>query len=211
VPTTTTSTSSTAAAPRRKLRGRYGRRRQLRALLALGLLCGAPGAFAQLSNPPPAKPLSGYGSYELHAVELDPADAARKGKDKPAAKIQEHFDQLVAPLVDGWNKQQAPDGAPRLVIEPRIESVKFVGGGTRFMVGALAGSSYVSMRVRLVEQPGDVLIAEPSFYQRAAAMSGAWSMGAQDNDMLRRIAQIVADYLRSNYDNATGGPTGRPN
>jgi len=186
------------------------RRHRPRALLvlALALLCGSAAADAQLTNPPPAKPLSAYGSYELRPVVLDAADA-KKGKDKPAARIQEHFDRLVAPLVDGWNKKQATDGAPRLVIEPRIVSVKFVGGGTRLMVGALAGSSYVDMRVRFVEQPGDVVIAEPTFHQRAAAVSGAWTFGAQDNDMLKRIAQIVADYVRMNYDRAVGGPTGR--
>jgi hypothetical protein len=178
--------------------------------LVVGLL-GVPAvALAQLTNPPPAKALSGYGSFELLPVELDRAEAAQKGKDKAASKIQEQVEALVAPVVAEWNKKPPPDGAPRLVIAPRIDVIKKVGGASRFWVGAMAGDSYVTMHVRLTEQPGDVAIADAMFYQRASAMSGAWTVGAQDNDMLRRVAQLIADYLRANYDSAVGGPTGQP-
>ena len=165
-------------------------------------------AQAEPGNPAPGKAFSAFGSYELRPIALDAADAAQKGKDSAAEKIQEQFNELVTPIVDGWNKKPAEEGAPRLVIEPRIASVKKVGGATRFWVGAMAGSSHVEMRVRFVSQPGGDVIAEPEFYQQAAAMSGAWTVGAQDNDMLRRIAVLVAAYLRANYDQAVGGPTG---
>jgi hypothetical protein len=39
-------------------------------------------------------------------------------------------------------------------------------------------------------------------------MGGAWSVGGTDNGMLSRIVSISADYLRNNYANAVGGPTG---
>lgn len=173
------------------------------------LVACATVAHAESTNPPPTKAFSTYGAYELRPVELDKADAATKGKDKPAARIQEHFDGLVAPIIETWKAKPAAQGAPRLVIEPRIDEVRKIGGATRFFAGALAGDSHITMHVRFVEQPGDAVIAEPEFYQRAAAMSGAWTVGAQDNDMLRRIAQLIADYLRSNYDSAVGGRTGR--
>lgn len=178
--------------------------------LLFGLIGVSGIAAAQLTNPPPTRSLSGYSSFELLPVELDKTEAAQKGKDKAAAKIQEHVDALVAPIVADWNQKPPAEDRPRLVIAPRIDVIKKVGGATRFWAGAMAGDSYVTMHVRFTEQPGDVVVAEPMFYQRAAAMSGAWTVGAQDNDMLRRVAQLIADYLRNNYDSAVGGPTGQP-
>ncbi len=180
-----------------------------RSMILVGaLLCGAL-AQAEPNNAPPARPLAGYSAYELKPVQLDAEDSAKKGRDKVNGKIQEHFDALVAPIVAQWNAAAHADGGPHLVIEPRVDTLKKVGGATRFFAGALAGDSHVTMHVRLVEQPGNVVIAEPEFYQHAAAMSGAWTMGAQDNDMLRRVTQVVADYLNANYDKAVGGRTGR--
>ena len=183
-------------------------------LRCVWLLCGVFGisgvASAQLTNPPPAKPLSAYGSYELLPVELDKAEAAEKGKEKAAAQVQEQVTALVAPIVADWNRKPPAEGAPHLVIAPRIDVIKKVGGASRFWAGALAGDSYITMHVRMTEQPGDVVVADPMFYQRAAAMSGAWTIGAQDTDMLRRVAQLIADHLRANYDSAVGGPTGQP-
>ena len=42
-----------------------------------------------------------------------------------------------------------------------------------------------------------------------AAMSGAWTVGGQDNDMLQRIVTVATAYLTANYPAAVGGPTGR--
>jgi hypothetical protein len=179
-----------------------------RTLLALALLSCSVSALAQLTNPPPAKPLSAYGSYELLPAVLDSEEAAERGKEKVSQQLREHLDALVTPIVADWNKKSPAEGAPRLVIAPRIDIIKKVSGHTRLLAGGFAGDSYVTMHVRFVEQPGDVVIAEPRFYQRASAISGAWTFGGQDKDMLRRVAQLIADYLKANYDSPVGGPTG---
>lgn len=177
------------------------------ALIALSCVCTT--LYAEVNNAPPARKLSGYAAYELKPVAVDAADAADKGRNKVNGKVQEHFDTLIAPIVAEWNAAPHDEGAPHLVIEPRVDSVRKVGGATRFFAGGFAGDSHVTMHVRFVEEPGHVVIAEPEFYQRAAALSGAWTMGAQDNDMLRRVTQIVADYMNANYASAVGGRTGR--
>jgi len=175
----------------------------------LALLVAAT-AGAETMNPPPAKAFSAYNGFELRPVQLDESDAAQRGKGNAASKVQDNFDAIVLPVVAEWNvRKPAAEGATRLVIEPRIDTIKKVGGATRFFAGGMAGDSHVTMHLRIVEQPGGTVIAEPEFYQRAAALSGAWTMGAQDNDMLRRIAQVAADYLRNNFDTASGGRTGR--
>jgi hypothetical protein len=184
-----------------------------RSLVKLALCCAALalGAIAQADtmNPPPGKPFSAYSGFELRPIRLDEDDARDKGKVAEAARVQSHFNELVAPIVAEWNaRQPAAEGAPHLVIEPRIDAIRRPGAA-RVFAGAYAGNSYVVMHLRFFEQPGDKLFAEPEFYERTTAFTGTFTFGAQDKATMRRVAQRVADYLKANFDNAIGGRTGR--
>jgi len=95
-----------------------------------------------------------------------------------------------------------------LVLEPRVVSLRFIGGAKRFWAGAFAGDSRVIIVVRIVEQPGDRVLGEPQFYQQANAMAGAWSFGAHDNTMLSRVVDLATNYCKANFDSAVGGPSG---
>ena len=64
------------------------------------------------------------------------------------------------------------------------------------------------MTVRFTDKASGRVIAEPEFFQRAAAMSGAYSFGGNDNAMLIRITSVVEQYLLRNHQRAVGGPTG---
>ena len=172
------------------------------------LMLGA-GAAAEPQNPPPAGALAGYDRYELAPLAMGPPYAGDAGKEKARARIQEFLTAETGAIVAQWNEAAA--GAARgqsLLLEPRIEKLKVVSGGARFWAGAMAGDSYVVIRLRISEQPAGTLLAEPEFYQRAAGMSGAWTIGAQDKDMLHRIVLLMNRYLQSNYQEAVGGPTG---
>jgi hypothetical protein len=63
------------------------------------------------------------------------------------------------------------------------------------------------MRVTIRDNTGKV-IATPEFFQRTAAMSGGFTMGAMDNVMLTRVAELASNYVIANYDTPVGGPTG---
>lgn len=178
-------------------------------LAAFVLLLTGAAALAEPQNPPPANALAGYDKYELAPIAMGPPYAGDKGKEAARDKIQGYMNTETGAIVEQWNKDAA--GSTRgqsLLIEPRIEKLKVVSGGARFWAGALAGDSYVVMKLRIVEQPSGNVLAEPEFYQRAAAMSGAWTIGAQDKDMLHRIVTLTNLYLQSNYTEAVGGPTG---
>ncbi len=177
--------------------------------MAAALYCH--GASAQMQNPAPSEPFSAFHSFELKPLELSPEVAADKGKKDVTTVVQTHLTNIILPVITGWNTNPTAENEATLIITPKIESIKKVGGATRFFAGALAGNSYVVMRLSIVAQPGDRVIAEPYFYQQAAAYGGAWTVGATDNDMLKRIARIAADYLQANYRQAVGGATGRPN
>lgn len=162
-----------------------------------------------VQNPAPAEKFSTFEHFELKRVSLDSAYTQHNVNHRAAARIQEHFDRRVAPLINEWNRGKTQENSRRtLLIEPRIEHIKFIGGGVRVWAGPIAGSSAVIMKVKYIDKATGKLISEPEFFQRAAAWSGAFTVGGQDNAMLARIVTLVADYTKLNYNDAVGGPSG---
>ena len=123
------------------------------------------------------------------------------------AKIQETLDAKLNALVANWSR----GAGDTLIIEPRVRELKFVSGANRVLAGAMAGSSAVRITVKLTDKSSGRVIAEPEFYQRAAAYGAAYTFGAMDNSMLSRISTVVEEYLLRNYNQAVGGPTGLEN
>lgn len=178
-------------------------------ILATLVLVTSATAAAEPQNPPPANALAGYDGYELATIEMGPPYAGDEGREKAKAKIQDHMLAETSPIIEQWNKAAAGGTSGQtLAIEPRIEKLKVVSGGARFWAGAFAGDSYVVMKLKIIENPSGKQLAEPEFYQRAAAMSGAWTFGGQDKDMMNRIVALANHYLETNYKDAVGGPTG---
>jgi len=175
------------------------------ALSAILLLsaCATHIAASSSDNPPPAEPLENFDHFTLL-----PLDGTAEAKKQTAAfsRIDHNLQVTVDDLTRTWEKPAA--GGRKLEIAPYVQDLKFIGGGARFFVGAMAGSSAVVIKLRLTDADTKAVIGEPQFYQRADAWGGAWSVGRSDNGMLGRIAQVAADYLRNNHDRAVGGPTG---
>jgi hypothetical protein len=182
----------------------------------LGLLLTSSFAAAQSpTNPPPTTRLLGHVRYEIQPLQMGAPYAGKEANEKAKAKIEEYLSSEIGPLLEKWNQAAAPSGdAPpaeaqtTLVLLPEIQSIKFISGGKRFWTGAFSGSSHVILKLTLREQPAGTVIGEPQFYQRANAVSGAWTFGAQDNDMLRRIVVVLKNYLEANYNETVGGASG---
>ena len=155
------------------------------------------------ANPPPMEPLKNFGQFELLPVQ---ASKEAQAETEALAKIDANLRDKILAVTKPW--QQSDPAARKLKIEPYVEQLKFVDGGTRFFAGAFAGSSAVVIKLKLIDAATQQVIAQPEFYQRAAAMGGAWSVGGTDNGMLERIATVAQDYLQRNYQQAVGGPTG---
>jgi hypothetical protein len=155
------------------------------------------------ANPPPTEPLKNFGHFELLPVQ---ASAEAKTETAALAKIETSLRDKILAVTKPW--EQSDWDARKLKIEPTVEQLKFVDGGTRFFAGAFAGSSAVVIKLKLIDAATQQVVAQPEFFQRAAAMGGAWSVGGTDNGMLERIATVAQDYLKRNYDQAVGGPTG---
>ena len=185
-------------------------RRHLIQATALAALFTSAAAAAPVMNPPPASAFSGYKSYELRPLQVPEDLQSSETGRKAAAKIQEHLQAILAPVLALWSQSASAAGNDQtLVFEPRILTLRFIGGAKRFWAGALAGDSRVLLGVRIVEQPSGRVLGEPQFYQQGAAMAGAWSFGAHDNTMLSRVVDLATSYSKANYDSAVGGPTGQ--
>ncbi|MDN4051865.1 hypothetical protein QPK32_02035 [Massilia sp. YIM B02763] len=174
------------------------------AVLSVGLLqgCATRIKASSTDNPPPAQAFSAYSRIDVKPVVFK---QGYKGDYAGLAKIEENIKKDLAPKLEQWN-QRAPNGRT-LVVEPVIEEMSFKHGAKRVLLGPLAGSSGVLMRVTFRDNTGKV-IATPEFFQRAAAFSGGFTFGAMDNIMLTRVANLTTNYIIANYDKAVGGPTG---
>lgn len=180
----------------------------LMVLMASG--CATHIKMTDTHNPVPVCKLCNFDKYELMDITIAPEYADHKANIKATKKIQEVLNSRLENTMNAWNQSEAPASRGTLVIEPNIAQIKFIGGNARFWLGALAGSSAVSMNVVYKEKETGEIIANPKFYQSANAWGGAWSVGGADNAMLNRVANLIADYTIANYTSAIGGKTGKP-
>lgn len=164
-----------------------------------------------LNNPPPAAALDTFDRFEIAPIAMVAPYAGQPANEQARERLQANLDERVPPVLAEWNAKEAKNSPPRtLKIEPTIRHVKFVSGKARFWAGAFAGGTAVLMTVKLSDAATGELIGEPEFYQHANAFGAAYSMGGTDKAMLIRVTDMVANYLKSNYVAAVGGPTGKP-
>ncbi|UOD31893.1 hypothetical protein INH39_09580 [Massilia violaceinigra] len=165
--------------------------------------CGATKIKASsTNNPPPAEAFSAFGRIEVRPVVFGPdVKPDPDGLNKIEANIQM---DLSASLLE-WNARKA--NGRSLVIQPVIEQMSFKRGAKRIFLGPLAGSSGVLLRLKITDNKGRT-VASPEFFQRASAMSAGFTLGARDNLMLTRVANLASAYVITNYRRAEGGATG---
>ena len=182
---------------------------QRRALLATAILgavllqgCATKIKASSTENPPPAKAFSTYGRIEVKHVTFK---EGYRGDAAGLAKIDENMQTKLAPALAKWNAR--PANGRTLTVEPVIEEMSFKHGAKRVLLGPLAGSSGVLMRMTIRDNSGGV-VATPEFFQRTAAGSGGFSMGVMDNLMLTRVADLASNYIVNNYTQSVGGATG---
>lgn len=178
--------------------------------LALALVLGTvqaadePQFQPDAQNPPPATPLNVFGHFEAAPVAMGAPWAGQKGNESARERLQANLDERLGPLFTAWNAA-ADAGGRTLKVQPEIRYVRFITGGKRFFAGGFAGASSILVKVRLVDVETGAIVAEPDFYQHANAIGAAWSFGATDKTMLIRISNMVTEYLKANYAQATGG------
>lgn len=154
------------------------------------------------SAPMPSRvKFSEFNAFVLKPIAIAPAFAKAGANQKAARKIDgKLFDEMKVAFPGIVRAAAEPPvaGARTLVIEPRVEQIKFIGGAARFWVGAMAGSSAVLMQVNFIDQQSGEVVANPEFYRGANSFSGGWSVGVTDNLMLDEIARDIVQYAAYN-------------
>jgi hypothetical protein len=154
------------------------------------------------ANPAPAEAFSHFGRIELRPVAFK---EGYNGDRAGLSKIEENIRKDLSEPLQKWNARGA--NGRTLIIQPVVEELSFKHGAKRVLLGPLAGSSGVLMRVTIKDGNGKV-IANPEFFQRAQAMGAGFTFGVHDNLMLTRVANLASGYVIANYDRPVGGPTG---
>lgn len=176
------------------------------AALSLGA-CVSNIKSTRTTNQPPTEAYSNFSRIELRPATLAPAYASNSANQKALEKINANLRKRVDAAMLEWNKR--PDNERRLIIEPVVTEIRFIGVGARIFTGPLSGSSAVKVELKVTDAATGKLIDQPEFYQHSSAGSG-FALGVADNMMLVRIGDLVGDYIIRNYHQAVGGATGGP-
>jgi hypothetical protein len=148
---------------------------------------------------PPTKRFSSYANYELRPMVLSPAVQSEPGKVKAAGELEDTLRIKLQPLLDQWKTAPSSNRSGTLVIEPQLASLRIVSGGARFWAGGLVGDSSIDMDFAITEQGTGQQIAKPRITRTADAMTGGWSVGKSDRNLLDYIASIAYEYMTVNY------------
>jgi hypothetical protein len=148
---------------------------------------------------PPEKRFSSYASYELRPMVLSEAVKKEEAKIKAAGDLETVLRAKLQPLFDRWQASTAEGRSGTLVIEPRLDSLRIVSGGARFFAGALVGESSIDLDLLIADKSSGQQIARARIVKSADAMTGAWSVGRSDQNLLDYIASIAYYYMTTNY------------
>lgn len=142
---------------------------------------------------PPKVPFGAYKSFEIAPLTVT-KNEGDNGDLQAVETIKAELGACLSSILTPYDKGTAP----KLKIIPVIENIKKVGTAERLLVGAFAGSSAVLLNVKYTDFDTKETVASPTFYAKAAAMSGAWTFGVQDDAMLDRVVQSACDYTKAN-------------
>ncbi|GAB1595178.1 hypothetical protein [Lysobacter claricitrinus] len=178
------------------------------ALLALCLagpaVAGEPTIDPAARNPPPTVALSTFDRFEVQPVALAPGLEAHRGNVIAQQYLQVDLGERVPKLVEARNATPADGDMRTLVIRPEVTDIRFITGGKRVLFGGFAGKSWALVTLHLVDKATGEVIAEPQFLQHANSIAAGYSLGAADKLMLARLADMVASYIKTNFDAPVG-------
>jgi hypothetical protein len=145
---------------------------------------------------PPDAPLASFGAFEVTPIAMAAEVREKADKVAMATDLGKRLEAQLRPTLDGWAAAAPPETRSRtLVIQPTVLSLRVVGGGARFWLGAMAGDSAIDVRLELVDKATGKAIANERIAKSSGGMSGAWSMGSTDRNLSQYVIDIANAYL----------------
>jgi hypothetical protein len=166
------------------------------------LLSGAIGCHHSDDNDDPytpariaqIKPALHFKTVVVHTFTVakavdDPGDAPTDCHDATVAYLNQKqlFDAVVA------DNAANPPGA--LVIDANVEDMRIVGGGARFWGGAMAGKSFMNVKIVARDGATGAIVGSTVITSDNNAFGAAWSFGASDRGLPSDMGPVLADYI----------------
>jgi hypothetical protein len=188
------------------------RRSLVSSLVAAAFLLAAPVALRAADKEKPPKSPDPYGTAErqtppaLAASDLaykvvlfDAIDIPDELKKNNAKYVDQTENQAITRLratnaftsVD--RKTEAAPEEPYLLVKCVVLDHRIVGGGSRFMMGALAGKSHVTYQVKLFDGKSGDLLNDTKLSTANNAFAAAFA--GNDKKLIPYIGNIIADYV----------------
>jgi hypothetical protein len=106
----------------------------------------------------------------------------------------------LQPLIEEWGSgSRGAARSGRLVVEPQLDSLRVVSGTARFWIGGMAGDSSIDLDLAFSDADTGQVIAKPRIALNADGMTGGWSVGKSDRNLLEYIAAVSYQYLKDHY------------
>ena len=144
------------------------------------------------------KPLSSFSDYRLGKMTFDSKITAGEKKQVEAREFEQRFRAKVEPLLEQWRNTD-DGGEGRLLIQVHLQRLRIVSGGLRFVTGALAGESFITIDMKLVDETTGDIISDLTIDERSGAIAGGFSIGASDQNIDYYLVATVRQYLLNNY------------
>ena len=90
-------------------------------------------------------------------------------------------------------KTDAVPGEPYMLVKCIVVDHRIVGGGTRFMAGALAGKSHVTYQVNLFDGKSGDLLSDTKLSTANNAFAGYYL--GNDKKLIPYVGRVIADYV----------------
>jgi hypothetical protein len=173
------------------MKARFTRYFVLISIFAVLTAVFAANTFAQADNPLDKK----YDVLLLQKVDMDPKLEA----DYPTA-AEEYRGSLLTDLrekkrfkeVEPGETKNAPGG---LIVKSKVTSLRIVSGAARFWGGAFAGSSDMSIEVKLVDANTGNVLREKLLSSANNPYAAAWAFGSSDRSLPYDMGKIVSAYI----------------
>jgi hypothetical protein len=137
-----------------------------------------------------------YDRIVFQKFEYDPKIEA----DYPGAVAEcekSALDATIAKKIFGSAEKEATGAkyAGALLVKARVTNLRIVSGAARFWGGAFAGSSDMSLQMKLIDASTGALVRETELSTNNNPWAAAWTFGSSDRSLPSDLGKIVAEYM----------------
>jgi hypothetical protein len=137
-----------------------------------------------------------YDRIVFQKFEFDPKIEA----DYPGAVAEcekSALDATIAKKIFAFAEKEATgakyDGA--LLVKARVTNLRIVSGAARFWGGPFAGSSDMSLQMKLIDASTGAVVQEKELSTNSNPWAASWMWGSSDRSLPSDLGKMVAEYL----------------